>query len=129
MVSMTWEEALPIAIARTGHERFRFLCSDDNPDIESRDGHRTLMLQLAGGPQYPQLAKQAANLRRALFDWAVSGFSMTDEAEQARRLSICRACEWFDPGPTRCRHMGCGCWLEKKVRLKTEHCPLPKPKW
>lgn len=74
---------------------------------------------------YPPLAQQAANLGRALWDWAVSGFSMTSQDEQARRLEICRGCEQWDGG--RCRI--CGCGLAAKIALKTSHCPLPEPKW
>jgi hypothetical protein len=78
---------------------------------------------------FPPLTIQAVNLGRAFWDWAVSGFSMATEAEQARRLEVCRACEWFVPESVRCRHMGCGCYLTVKVKLLTSHCPLSSPKW
>jgi hypothetical protein len=42
--SMTWQEALEVVISRTRHERYRWLCSDDNP---THEGHRQLMLTLA----------------------------------------------------------------------------------
>jgi len=73
---------------------------------------------------YPSPARLAANLSRALWDWAVSGFSMASEEEAARRISICESCEYFDAGPRRCKHLGCGCYLDAKVKLKTEHCPV-----
>ena len=44
---MTLDEALDIVIARTKHERFRWLCSDDNPDAEQRAGYRRHVLALA----------------------------------------------------------------------------------
>lgn len=78
---------------------------------------------------YPPVMTQAANLSRALWDWAVSGFAMASEAEVKRRLAICEACEYFDPGPRRCKHLGCGCYLDAKTRMRSEHCPLPTPKW
>jgi len=47
---MTWQEALDTVVARTGHERFRWLCSDDNPDAVQREGYRGVVLGLAGQP-------------------------------------------------------------------------------
>lgn len=47
---MTWQAALEIVVSRTGVERYRDLCSDDNPDPETRAGYRSLMLTLAGQP-------------------------------------------------------------------------------
>lgn len=73
----------------------------------------------------PSPAVMAANLGRALFDWAVSGFSMASDEERARRLAICGACAEWDGA--RCRI--CGCYTTYKVQMKTEHCPLPEPKW
>lgn len=47
---MTLAEALNIVIARTGHQRFRFLCSEANPDPVSREGYRRAVLTMAGEP-------------------------------------------------------------------------------
>ena len=47
---MTLEEAIEVVVARTKHERYRWLCSDENPDAWSREGYRLLMLELAGAP-------------------------------------------------------------------------------
>ena len=47
---MTYLEALDIVVARTRHERFRWLCSDANPDAHVREGYRALVLKLAGEP-------------------------------------------------------------------------------
>ena len=62
---MTWDLALTAVIALTGHERFRWLCSEDNPDADQRDGYRRLVIQLAGGeaesaPPLVPLAKALA---------------------------------------------------------------------
>jgi hypothetical protein len=46
---MTWSEALEIVVSRTGYERWRDLCSDDNPDVEQRDAYRALVIELATG--------------------------------------------------------------------------------
>ncbi len=43
---MTWECALESVLARTGHERFRQLCSESWPD---HAGYRQLMVRMAGG--------------------------------------------------------------------------------
>ncbi len=73
-------------------------------------------------PPPPTAAQMAASLGHALFDWAVSGFSMASDEERARRLSICAGCEHWDGA--RCKL--CGCYTEYKVRMKTEHCPINK---
>ena len=46
---MTLTQALDIVIDRTGHERFRFLCSEANPDRDTREGYRALVLDMAEG--------------------------------------------------------------------------------
>lgn len=50
---MNWTEALPVVVAQTGHKRFVWLCSDDNPDARSREDHRRLMVEIASGEQQP----------------------------------------------------------------------------
>ena len=45
---MMLDDALEIVIARTNHERYRWLCSDDNSNISQRDGYRVQVLLLAG---------------------------------------------------------------------------------
>lgn len=40
-------------MASTGHERFRALCDDGNPDIPQRDGYRALMVSQATGRPFP----------------------------------------------------------------------------
>jgi hypothetical protein len=50
---MTLDEAIDLEVARTGNPRFRFLCSDLNPDVESRDAYRAHMLERAGVPIPP----------------------------------------------------------------------------
>ena len=48
---------------------------------------------------------------------------------RAARLSICEACEDFNPESRRCRHVGCGCFLDVKTWGATEACPRTPPKW
>ncbi len=48
---MDWTEALDLFVARTRHERMRFLCSDGNPDHME---YRALVVRLAmGEPESP----------------------------------------------------------------------------
>jgi hypothetical protein len=42
---MNWETALDLAVARTGHERFRVLCAPSWPDHAA---YRQLVLRMAG---------------------------------------------------------------------------------
>jgi hypothetical protein len=44
--------------------------------------------------------------------------------EQARRLAICDACEFFLRDKNRCAK--CGCRLNWKSRLEAWHCPIQK---
>ena len=49
---------------------------------------------------------------------------VASKEEIERRLSICKACEFFEASPMKCRK--CGCFLNLKTRLETEHCPIAK---
>ena len=55
---MTLFEALDLVTERTGHQRYRELCSEDNPDIEQRDAYRRLVLELGGEPE-PDVVRAA----------------------------------------------------------------------
>jgi hypothetical protein len=73
-------------------------------------------------PSFPPITRQAANLAKAFWDFAVSGFSMTTPEERERRMSLCRGCENYHAG----RCVLCGCYLSKKLAMRTEHCPILK---
>jgi hypothetical protein len=45
-------------------------------------------------------------------------------SEIERRMDICRDCQHFQESPMKCRK--CGCYLNLKTRLETEHCPIQK---
>lgn len=122
---MTWQDALEIVVARTRHERYRWLCSDDNPDVEQRDGHRRHMLDQCGHvPSYPPAVVQAGSALGAAARFVMDGFRTVDDAEQARRLTICHACEHHDAGAHRCR--ACGCYADVKTRVASSSCPHHK---
>lgn len=95
-----------------------------------RESIRSAAAQAAGAiprPEFPSIPTQAANVARALWDWATSGFKMASEEEVARRRTICAACPEWVPKIKRCRI--CGCKTEAKIQMKTEHCPLDPPRW
>jgi len=46
---MTLPEALDLVVARTSHERYRWLCSDDNPDAAQREAFRRYVIEQASG--------------------------------------------------------------------------------
>ncbi len=123
---MGWEEALEIAVARHRCLRWRWLCSEANPDAGQRDAYRRHMIELAA-PSYPAMAVQARNLARAFRDWAMDGFRRVGDDELTRRLAICATCPEWEPIEGRCRQ--CGCYGAWKARLASEHCPLDPPKW
>lgn len=76
--------------------------------------------------EYPSLGKMAMNLAKAAVAFATDGFHTVDDAEFNRRLVICAACEQFDPGPIRCKHPDCGCFMGLKARGRSMECPLGK---
>jgi hypothetical protein len=71
------------------------------------------------------LVANAAGAAFRLGKAAVLGHQIVSSKEEIdRRLSICRACEFFQPSGMRC--LKCGCFLNLKTRLETEHCPIAK---
>lgn len=130
---MNIDDALQIVIARTKHERYRWLCSDDNPDEVGREHYRALVISQANEKalEYPSLFQQATNVAKAIGSVvasAVHGEPITvSQEEQDRRLVICHACEFWDSAQARCAKCGCfGAW---KTWLASQKCPLDPPKW
>ena len=121
-------------IERTGHERYRWLTSLANPDEETRAGYRRIVIeryqQLISDSEYPPLVEQAGNAVGAMgrtIRAAIKGEPvLVSIRERERRLVLCQACEYYDPGPNRCRRCGCN---GLKLDLATERCPLSPPKW
>jgi hypothetical protein len=72
---MNLEQALDILIARTGHERYRWLCSEDNPDVIGRDAYRALVITQAEGKptQDPAEVLGSEALRAYLADHPCGG--------------------------------------------------------
>lgn len=127
---MDYLSALDIVVARTRHERYRWLCSDDNPNIAQRNSYREFVIREANGGTsvYPPLREQLGNAASAVGRVAYAMMHgqhiAVDQDEQNRRLAICRDCEFFDATQGRC--MKCGCFGAFKSWLATERCPIGK---
>jgi len=50
---MNWTDALDLIVEQTGHARYRWLCSEDNPDASRREAYRALMIRQAAGEPEP----------------------------------------------------------------------------
>jgi hypothetical protein len=59
---MDLADALDVVTGRTRHDRYRWLCSDENPGVLSRESYRELVLRLASGPPPETDAARAARL-------------------------------------------------------------------
>ena len=56
---------------------------------------------------------------------AVRGDRVVASSELAlQRISICRACPWFEPKGQRCAK--CGCVVPLKIYFEEEECPIKK---
>lgn len=129
---MDYREALEIVIARTGHERYRALVAEDNPDLFQRDAYREAVIRQAGGqpdpppprPAGPPLSARIAGLVRAAVHVARSRFRRVPRAEFERRRALCHRCEFFDADRVRC--LKCGCHLAVKPWAAALHCPIEK---
>lgn len=69
-----------------------------------------------------KLANAAGALGRVIKAAATGERILSPEDEVERRLGICRTCEHFTG--TTCRL--CGCIVNFKTKLETEHCPIGK---
>ncbi len=50
---MTWEECIDLVVIITNHQRYRWLCSDENPDVRQREKYRALVIRKATGEPDP----------------------------------------------------------------------------
>jgi hypothetical protein len=132
---MEWQEALEVVISTTKHERYRQLCSEENPDhIVWRE---KMIAKATATPRprpiqerivYPPMGKQMMNFVGAMGRVGSAIVKreqvLATQEEYDRRWAICKtnACGRFDAKCNRC--LECGCKLAAKLRLQTEHCPL-----
>jgi hypothetical protein len=98
---MTWERGLEVVVARTRHERLRWLRSHDNPDVEQRDAYRRLMVEQAGGnpAAMPPARTQAASLWRSLRAFVTSGGKLAPKSVRATRQAACNEVVIFSERP------------------------------
>jgi hypothetical protein len=142
-----WQESLDVVVDRTKHERYRFLCSEDNAQSppNDRDSYRRLMIELEKGPKpkpvqpatsppsYPSVPTRIATAAGAavrVVDATLRGEPVfVDDAVFEERSAMCRSnvCGFFDDAKKQCRK--CGCYTAAKLRLATEQCPADPPLW
>lgn len=77
----------------------------------------------------PSKAKMAVNFSQAVVTDIATGRQRRSVKEAETILeAFCKgngtACEWYRPSDKRCA--ACGCYLEKKVAWKSQHCPMNK---
>lgn len=71
----------------------------------------------------PGLREKMANLSSAIWKWGKSGFGLAPKEVQDERLAICGGCKFLMANRTCAK---CGCFVDTKVRLPTESCPINK---
>jgi hypothetical protein len=54
----------------------------------------------------------------------VNGSKRSSEEESARRLDICKGCEWFRTNTQTCKK--CGCFMKLKTLIDKASCPIGK---
>lgn len=82
---MNWPDALDLAVARSGVERLRWLCSEANPNPRTREGYRRFVLRSAGvlppppprppRPSSPPLVPLGESIRAARLGFRVCFYS------------------------------------------------------
>jgi mannose/cellobiose epimerase-like protein (N-acyl-D-glucosamine 2-epimerase family) len=127
---MTLDQALEIVVSRTKAERYRYLCSDDNPDAWQRDQYREMVLAMAateaaegGSPSALEMVSNAAKALGRVVKAAATGEPIrVSPDERDRRWAQCMTCE--NLVDDRCKL--CGCSFLAKIKLATERCPIGK---
>jgi hypothetical protein len=70
----------------------------------------------------PGVLTKAASLTTALAKFAAGGFQTVSHEIYQARFAHCLPCEQYDLGMCKL----CGCYLDAKVRMPQEVCPLEK---
>ncbi len=84
----------------------------------SEDTFAQLMQEL------PSLAAMASSASSAMLEEGraiLSGVPSITEDESDRRRAICAACPFYRIEDRHCSQ--CGCFIEWKTRMRTQHCP------
>lgn len=116
---------LPCKAQVTKHQRF---CELGDPESLAYSPEYAAMLKGDAEPKVePSPFRQALNYGKAIVRRQAEDPDKRDvsDAEHARRLAICRLCEFHIASLDKCSK--CGCTLmEKKARWATESCPVGK---
>lgn len=86
----------------------------------------------------PTTREMVSNFAKGVATWAGSGFQATSPEKLAKRLAACEGCDQLTQAPKEGLHRiaravagsdkricrACGCLMQKKIALDTEHCPL-----
>ena len=82
-------------------------------------------------PSYPCMARNLFRAGVRIVSAAATGERVRVSEEIAqKRLSICKACKYFDNNRVRCKLCGCRMGgVVGKVQWATEQCPASPPKW
>ena len=70
----------------------------------------------------PGILQQIANFAVAATQHVAAGMPMASEEQKIARLTICRACDFFENGGCRL----CGCSMDIKAGWKEQSCPIGK---
>jgi hypothetical protein len=75
---MTWADAVELEVSRGGNHRYRWLCSDDNPDAEQRAAYRAFLVRKATGQPEPATIPLRVSIRAARLGFQKCWFSTKD---------------------------------------------------
>ncbi len=121
---MTWQDAVDIVTQAPQNSRYRWLCSEDNPNEWERGRYREIVVAMATNTPdpAPSLVTQALSFGKAVAGFIASGLATASDEEIARRRGICEACEFFEPRAEKCRK--CGCNVALKAWMMSSACPV-----
>jgi hypothetical protein len=103
----------------------------EEKDIEELKKFRKTAKQL---PSTMEMAKNLTTATKQEIKARLTKAPPVSEEEQKRRMEICRGCEHFTPNiPELPEHqrkqercVKCGCFMNFKTKLRSQHCPVQK---
>jgi hypothetical protein len=108
----------------------RYRCSKCNTEISTDDYQPPVFICGWNDKniESPDLLTKIKNFSNSLIDHAKNNFNMADDAEIARRFSICKTCDYFRNSSC----LKCGCPINRhrnyisKLSWSSEKCPIDK---
>ena len=107
---MTLADAIDAVVGSTGHQRYRFLCSEANPNARQREAYRRHVLRLATGEEAARPAPRATRPAPARPEPGVDWSSRIRECPDFHPgccSSPAPFCSRFNINPTRERCIEC----------------------